>query len=419
MRYQALSNNSQKHLDAQLCHGDSLAELLFTETNSVDSIVTDPPYGLRFMGRHWDYDVPSVEIWSECLRVLKPGGYLLSFAGTRTQHRMACRIEDAGFEIRDMIAWVYGQGFPKSRNIAELDLEGEAARRWEGWGTSLKPAIEPIIVARKPLIGTVAENVLAHGTGALNIGGCRVPPDGADNDAAYRAKCESVVGLDRNRNGVCYGEMPGKRRDSYSAEGRFPSNLIHDGSPEVVALFPDSKGSGGSVPNVKITGYGGGAVGTGESKYLGGERTKVDCGSGSAARFFKQVGQPDDDDLAAAALVYCAKPSRAERDRGLDGFELRAPLHGKANTAGGLSCSDSKRLRANTHPTVKPVELMRYLCRLVTPPGGTVLDPFMGSGTTGCAAMLEGLRFIGMDREAEYVEIARCRIVDAWERAHV
>ena len=407
-----MSNNSQKHLDAQLCHGDSLAELLFTETNSVDSVVTDPPYGLRFMGRHWDYDVPSVEIWSECLRVLKPGGYLLAFAGARTHHRMACRIEDAGFEIRDMIAWVYGQGFSKSRNIAERDLEGEAARRWEGWGTSLKPAIEPIIVARKPLIGTVAENVLAHGTGALNIGGCRVGR--ADGDRA-----EYGVDGDENlpsENAVCYGDR-GRVAYTPHGDGRFPSNLIHDGSPEVVALFPDSKGSGGSVPNVKITGYGGGAVGTGESKYLGGERKKVDCGSGSAARFFKQVGQPDDDDLAAAALVYCAKPSRAERDRGLEGFEPRVNADWAQNA--GKGAARGARPRANTHPTVKPVELMRYLCRLVTPPSGTVLDPFMGSGTTGRAAMLEGFRFIGMDREAEYVEIAQRRIVEAWERAHV
>ena len=182
--------------------------------NSVDAIVCDPPYGLRFMGKKWDYDVPGVDIWVECLRVLKPGAHLLTFAGTRTQHRMAVRIEDAGFEIRDMIAWVYGSGYPKHRSC-------------------LKPALEPITMARKP----------AERATLLNIDACM-------------------------------------------AGARYPANLIHDGSDEVVAMFPDSAGSGGSVPNVKISGYGDGAVGTGSAEYLGGERTKVDCGTGSAARFF-------------------------------------------------------------------------------------------------------------------------------------
>ena len=410
--------------------------MMFMDDGSVDSIVTDPPYGLRFMGKAWDYDVPDVAIWRECLRVLKPGGYLLSFAGARTQHRMCCNIEDAGFEIRDMIAWVYGSGFPKSMDVSKAidkaagaarEIIGissttgarnsrtfddgkarqagsfqnteatvnykttpatEAAHQWAGWGTALKPAIEPITVARKPLIGTVAENVLAHGTGAINIDACRVPPDSEADDAGYRGKCKSVVGLDSNRTGAAYGSWPGERTDSYSPEGRYPANLIHDGSPKVVALFPESAGSGGSVPNVKITGYGDGAVGTGSAEYLGGERTKVDCGSGSAARFFARAPFAPGE-LDAAVLTYCKKANK--RDRG-DG---------------------------NTHPTVKPTELMRYLCRLVTPPGGTVLDPFMGSGTTGRAAMLEGFRFIGMDREAEFVEIAQRRIVEAWERDHV
>jgi site-specific DNA-methyltransferase (adenine-specific) len=281
---------------------------------SVDSIVTDPPYGLSFMNKRWDYDVPGVEVWAECLRVLKPGGHLLSFAGTRTQHRMAVRIEDAGFEIRDMIAWVYGSGFPKGLNVSK------AIGQWNGWNTALKPAIEPITVARKPMIGTVAENVLQHGTGALNIDGCRIG----------------------------------------SSDGRWPANLIHDGSEEVLAGFPHTApsrrylaGSGRNDKGNKIYG-----------KYadIQSIRGHNDNG-GSAARFF-----------------YCAKANKADRGE------------------------------ANNHPTVKPTDLMRYLCRLVTPPNGIVLDPFNGSGSTGCAAILEGFQYIGIERETEYIAISEKRI---------
>jgi site-specific DNA-methyltransferase (adenine-specific) len=306
------------------------------------------------MGKKWDYDVPSEAIWRECLRVLKPGGHLLAFAGTRTQHRMAVRIEDAGFEIRDMIAWVYGSGFPKSLDVSKAidkaagaerevvgqytvsrdmsggswaDLHGipntakqhditapatEAALQWAGWGTALKPALEPITVARKPLIGTVAENVLAHGTGALNVDGCRV-----GNNAGWS--------YPSGRGGSGW-----HGRESLSAnlsepmaatQGRWPANLIHDCSDEVLGLLND------------------------------------------AARFF-----------------YCAKASKRDRGEG------------------------------NSHPTVKPTDLMRYLCRLVTPPGGTVFDPFMGSGSTGKAATLEGFSFIGSEMQKEYFDIAASRI---------
>jgi site-specific DNA-methyltransferase (adenine-specific) len=290
----------------ELLHGDCLERLKELPDNSVDACVTDPPYGLSFMGKAWDYDVPTVDVWREVLRVLKPGGHLLAFAGTRTQHRMAVQIEDAGFEIRDMIAWVYGSGFPKSRN-----LDGD----WQGWGTALKPALEPITVARKPLTGTVATNVLEHSTGAINVDGCRV----------------------------------GDRT------GRWPANLIHDGSDEVVGLFPQAKGAtSNSSPSTNV-GFTRGAKGL--------DKRSGYADDGSAARFF-----------------YCAKASKADRGDG------------------------------NSHPTVKPTELMRYLCRLVTPPGGVVLDPFMGSGSTGKAAVLEGFRFIGIEREAEYLEIARGRI---------
>jgi site-specific DNA-methyltransferase (adenine-specific) len=292
----------------ELLHGDCLDRLRELPDCSVDACVTDPPYGLSFMGKAWDYDVPGAEVWREVLRVLKPGGHLLAFAGTRTQHRMAVQIEDAGFEIRDMIAWVYGSGFPKSRN-----LDGD----WQGWGTALKPALEPITVARKQFKGTVAANVLEHGTGAINVDGCRV--DGGDAEALAknwdRHQSSSMAGT------VQYVAQKAVDLRGYAPAGRWPANLIHDGSDEPCALLSD------------------------------------------AARFF-----------------YCAKASKADRGEG------------------------------NGHPTVKPTELMRYLCRLVTPPGGVVLDPFMGSGSTGKAAMLEGFRFIGIEREAEYLEIARHRV---------
>jgi hypothetical protein len=391
----------------EIKHGDCLEVMRGMADNSVDAIVTDPPYGLSFMGKKWDYDVPEQAIWEECLRVLKPGGHLLAFAGTRTQHRMAVRIEDAGFEIRDMIAWVYGSGFPKSMDVSKAidkaagaerevlrartyemtdgggysgnlntskprSLSAEvtapatdAARKWQGWGTGLKPALEPITVARKPLVGTVAENVLKHGTGALNIDGCRVPaekPTGWGGAASFK----------NTHAASAYGGMA--EGDARPVEGRWPANLIHDGSDEVLAAFPTSKDgvavrhvSGGKnchsdaiKPAMPDMGYG---------------------GSGSAARFFKTCEH--DEAASASRLVYCAKASKSDRGEG------------------------------NGHPTVKPTEPMRYLVRLVTQPGGTVLDPFTGSGSTGKAAVLEGFEFIGIEREAEYVAIAEARIVEA------
>lgn len=312
-----------------LRHGDCLQVLKNLADNSVDSIVTDPPYGLSFMNKHWDYDVPSTEIWSECLRVLKPGGHLLAFAGTRTQHRMAVNIEDAGFEIRDMIAWVYGSGFPKSYN-------------GDWGGTALKPALEPITVARKPLIGTVQANWLAHGTGGLNIDGCRVGN-------------EMIQGGRAGRSGErTFNVSIGEKQPPHT--GRWPSNLIHDGSDEVTGCFPETKGG------TAVRRNSGGNT-------FGGENPKPpmnDLGygdSGNVARFF-----------------YCAKASKRDRDNG------------------------------NSHPTVKPTDLMRYLCRLVTPKNGIVLDPFMGSGSTGKAAKLEGFNFIGIERESDYIKIAESRI---------
>lgn len=487
--------------DFELHHGECLEILKAFSDNSIDAIVTDPPYGLSFMGKRWDYDVPSVDVWAECLRVLKPGGHLLAFAGTRTQHRMAVRIEDAGFEIRDQIMWVYSSGFPKSMNLdrqkgevfcgceqkAERDLrsvretdvpqtishgeergevlqpslqeQGASAERREqlptsevrgekpsverrcdasapagklcsgqvcesagmgadngaerrlcngtspchgaddranttqarngashgpqsseqrtgklgatsgqpdaqtvgawptcggcgkpripsGLGTALKPAHEPITVARKPLIGTVAENVLTHGTGALNIDGCRV---GTDVVKSHHTAMLSHGG----QNARPWHD--GHQSTTHENTGRWPANLLHDGSEEVLAGFPHTS-SGKMKQRIE-----GGEFNVYGKQYPRDVETIGD--SGSAARFF-----------------YCAKAAKKDRGEG------------------------------NNHPTVKPTDLMRYLCRLVTPPCGTVLDPFMGSGSTGKAAIIEGFRFIGIEREAEYVEIAKARI---------
>ena len=335
-------------------NGDCREVLQTLPDDSVDAVVTDPPYGLSFMGKRWDYDVPGVEVWQECLRVLKPGGHLLAFAGTRTQHRMAVRIEDAGFEIRDMIAWVYGSGFPKSLDVskaidkaagAEREVIGEvkklqsygqgvnavfgngpekggvmqitapateAAKQWQGWHTALKPSLEPVTVARKPLCGTVAENVLTHGCGGINVDGCRV---GTESTLINRPR-----GSLGRMNDDGWEPKPGMNG---SESGRWPANLIHDGSDEVTGLFPSEDGEK------------------------------------SEARFF-----------------YTAKADKADRGHG------------------------------NNHPTVKPQALMRYLVRLVCPSGGVVLDPFGCSGTTAVAARLEQCRSILCELSAEYCDIA-------------
>jgi len=381
--------------NATLYLGDCLEVLRTLPDNSVDSVVTDPPYGLKFMGKKWDHDVPPVEVWAECLRVLKPGGHLLAFAGTRTQHRMAARIEDAGFEIRDMIAWVYGSGFPKSLDVSKAidkaagarghDAVGfnaagigksnggskfrsdhpdyvkpvaitEAAQQWQGCGTALKPALEPITMARKPLVGTVAANVLAHGTGALNIDGCRVGVEGGTSRSMQASYPKNPDGTE-DRSGSW--ARTGHEILALDA-GRWPANVIHDGSDEVVAGFPDVKGA---VSNGRK-----GKAGIYEDGIGSAAQAPGYADTGSAARFF-----------------YCAKASKSDRNSGA----------------------------GNTHPTVKPTNLMRYLCRLVTPAGGAVLDPYMGSGTTGVACHQTQRAFIGIEREPKYFDIACRRIEDA------
>ncbi len=412
--------------------GDCLLVLKTFPDNSFDSVVTDPPYGLTtnkkggtevasvnldspygrsrigtgngaggFMGMKWDSDVPPVEVWTECLRVLKPGGYLLAFAGTRTQHRMALRIEDAGFEIRDMIAWVYGSGFPKSKN-----LDGDR----QGWGTALKPALEPITVARKPLAGTVAQNVLAHGTGALNIDACRIPTDEALRAGSGGIPCRHDEHVPRTRSGEASAERrytetggtnfamkPGPRGGAVA--GRWPANLIHDGSPEVVELFPHTKSGvmkGGTIRAAQDA-PGSDCYGT-----SGGNATSADTfgDEGSAARFF-----------------YCAKATRRDRNEGCEHMD-RKPLHWSSGSQnpGSFQSEGTDRTSQNNHPTVKPTDLMAYLVRLVTPPGGKVLDPFTGSGSTGKAAVREGFEFVGIEREAPYLAIAEARIARELER---
>jgi DNA modification methylase len=452
------------------------------EDCSIDAIVTDPPYGLGFMGKAWDELPPGEEWGRECLRVLKPGAHLLAFGGSRTYHRLACAVEDAGFEVRDQIMWLYGSGFPKSldvrksihkrrdedaepvrevcryirnamerkglksrdlapefgcdprlvdhwaardsdsqpslptmdqyaklRELLSLDDDGKQeqvaqlnarkgkvsdewenaevvskhqgvpggfgdhrfivrdatiraatpeAERWNGWGTALKPAHEPIVVARKPLVGTVAENVLSHGTGALNIDGCRIEHDGTGQwGTINRGDSRSVYGSFGDED----GETPGSVRNPL---GRWPANIVLD--EEAGRLLDEQSGQrpGGAYPEQRGEGQ---ATGFGEGRPTpGGARAMGD--TGGASRFF-----------------YCAKASKGERGAGLE---------------------DDR----NVHPTVKPISLMRYLVRLVTPPEGVILDPFLGSGTTGCAAALEGFEFVGIEREPEYVKIAEARI---------
>ena len=289
---------------------DKLKEL---DDNSIDSIVTDPPYGISFMGKKWDYDVPSQEIWEECMRVLKPGGHLLSFAGSRTYHRMAVRIEDAGFEIRDQIMWVYGSGFPKSYKLGD------------GWGTGLKPAHEPIVMARKPFKGNVANNVLEWSTGGINIDESRVDfVSEADKAESINKNQHADFGSTMGTNQI-YGDYSMLEPQNYNPTGRFPANIIFD--EEAGKLL--------------------------DGQYEG------------ASRFF-----------------YCPKSSKKDRNEGTN----------------------------NNHPTVKPTDLMLYLIRLVTPKGGITLDPFMGSGSTGKAAIRGGFDFIGIERENEYFQIAEGRI---------
>ena len=383
----------------QIILGHNLLVLRTWPDACMDSCVVDPPYGLKFMGKAWDADVPKAIIWKQVLRVLKPGGHLLSFFGTRTYHRGVCAIEDAGFEIRDQIGYCYGSGFPKSLDISRAidkaagakrkvigkdqyanrgagingatfkmanstsakrgDITApstDAAKQWSGWGTAIKPAWEPIVLARKPIKGTVAENVIKHGTGGLNVDGCRIGND--------EMKCAKSDGTFKSANLAMACHNTG-RVNAGIKTGRWPANLIHDGGPEVLDLFPGE-------------------------------------GDKSAARFF-----------------YCPKASRTERDAGCTTMPravLARSCQAIAEAERGnvveheAGAFNQARLVYNDHATVKPLSLMRYLCRLITPPGGLVLDPFVGSGSTAIAAMQEGFQYLGIDSDSKSVEIAKARL---------
>ncbi|CAG2089081.1 site-specific DNA-methyltransferase [Xanthomonas arboricola pv. juglandis] len=382
--------------------GDCLSILPTLADASVDAIVTDPPYGLSFMGKRWDYDVPSTAIWAECMRVLKPGGHLLAFAGTRTQHRMAVRIEDAGFEIRDMIAWVYGSDFPKSHN-------------GEWGGTALKPALEPITLARKPLLGTVAANHALHGTGALNIDSCRV-------SAEKMPANTGAGGMPRRSTDEQRG--PGTVTQPHDL-GRWPANVLHDGSEEVLAAFPDAPGqlaNASTNRDQRKTQNTYGAMRRGR-----GDEPSVDSDNAGQVGFRMRPGMRRLDEGSAARFFYCAKASKADRDGGLESLEAKPHALSGGSCAAIASGAELDRThslglnrvkdRRNNHPTVKPTDLMRYLCRLVTPAGGTVLDPFMGSGSTGKAAALEGFAFVGIEMDPAYAAMAEARIAAAIEAA--
>lgn len=348
-------------MSVQLLKGDCRVVLTGLPDCCVDAVVTDPPYELGFMGKQWDSSgvAYSVALWADVLRVLKPGGHLLAFGGSRTYHRLACAVEDAGFEIRDQIMWVYGSGFPKSLDVSKaIDKAAPAtdeARAWQGWGTALKPAHEPIVVARKPLRGTVAANVLAHGTGALNIDATRVEFASPEDRLESTTKNQHAdFGTKPMTGNVAYGDFSMVKPTNYDPPGRWPANFVHDGSDEVLADL------------------------------------------GDFARFF-----------------YCAKPSKSERNAGLDALPKKQ--------GGGMSGTANKSLKTgsgnerdgtaqNFHPTVKPIALMRWLLRLVTPPNGVVLDPFAGSGTTLVAAVMEHKNVVGIEMTEEYWPIIEGRV---------
>lgn len=406
--------------------GNNLDILPTLPDNSVDSIVTDPPYELGFMGNKWDSSgiAYSVELWRECLRVLKPGGHLLSFGGTRTWHRVAVAIEDAGFEVRDSIAWMYGSGFPKSLDVskaidkaagAEREKETKQgkiftgsnnniagvtgnyevdsskpstpeAKQWEGWGTALKPAFEPIVVARKPLIGTVAKNVLTYGTGGLNIDGSRIT--GEPNRASGWSKTGSKAGDNRSMSGANYEREP--KPDN--PQGRWPANVILD---EFTAEILDEQSG-----NLK----------SGAVKPYTIKASNVNFNKGLEGRIKTWTGEASEG--GASRFFYVAKASKRDRNEGLDGLPIRRPDN---RTEIGMGTFDEKGVQPqrNFHPTVKPTTLMTYLIKLVTPPGGTVLDPFTGSGSTGKAAILEGFRFIGCELTEDYIPIIEGRLKHA------
>jgi site-specific DNA-methyltransferase (adenine-specific) len=423
----------------KIIHGNNLDVLPTLADNSIDSIVTDPPYELGFMGKKWDSSgiAYSVELWQQCLRVLKPGGHLLSFGGTRTYHRVAVAIEDAGFELRDSIAWLYGSGFPKSLDVSKAidshkkfggsstrlkrkalmgddytpskvvgknragyersmnapstvapirtDKITPEAQQWQGWGTALKPAFEPVIVARKPIEGTVANNVLKWGTGGLNIDGSRI---GTETISTHNAPKGSFAGGEPDR---------GSDTSSYKEHtGRWPANIILD--PYTAELLDEQ--SGYSVSRA------------GKARTTKNDPTVFTSG-------LNATGQEHNDSGGASRFFYVAKASKRDRNEGLEELpdthpgEITGRKAGSAGAQNGGYAGMTETPRKNIHPTVKPTSLMEYLIKLVTPPKGTVLDPFTGSGSTGKAAILQGFDFIGIEMTEEYLPIIEGRLKHA------
>ena len=423
----------------KLYHGDMLDMLEVIEPNSIDSIVTDPPYELNFMSKGWDNAGVSFqkETWEKCYDVLKPGGYLLAFGGSRTFHRIACAIEDAGFEIRDTIMWLYGSGFPKSMNIGlaldkkngvdnrtgNIRTDGKATNsgsncyncnngkdnsmkqeyeeriaqnKWQGWGTALKPSFEPIIVARKPFKGSCVDNVIENGVGGLNIDECRVAFNGDKWNNQKSGATAKAFNLNEQQRKAGTGILAGYECQANN-NGRFPANTIltYDETDfdEVCGGFPDT--NGGKRHNIAIR--------------------KSDKNSGYG--FNVNTRNEYEDSGSASRYFYCAKASKKDRDEGLDIFEEKIECDRNEECySANVPFNRSALPKKNTHPTVKPTELMQYLIRLVTPNGGTILDPFNGSGSTGKAAMYENkernkdYKYIGIELTEEYLPIAKARI---------
>lgn len=435
----------------KVLHGSCLDRLKELPDNSVDSVVTDPPYELGFMNKGWDSSgiAFNLDVWRECLRVLKPGGHLLAFGGTRTYHRMAVAIEDAGFEIRDSIAWLYGSGFPKSQNISKAldkslgaevktgkafkvageygnrdlrdpEAQGESreemrhtaqtdeAKQWEGWGTALKPAFEPIVVGRKPLSEkTIAQNVLTHGTGGINIDGSRIEAPDQQKLEKNWDRTQSVAAQE-GRNAMSGGLNTIDLSD-YKAQGRWPANIILD--EYTAELLDEQSGISGGGTVRKIARSRSGFM-------LSGSEDNV-----------QEANAPDNygDKGGASRFFYVAKASKKDRNEGLDEV-VGKEIGGKGNGLGRIcsicgapqmkpcGCEGAtfvNPVRQNFHPTVKPTQLMRYLVKLVTPPNGIVLDPFTGSGSTGKAAILEGFKFVGVELTEDYLPIIKGRLAHA------
>ncbi len=358
-----------------IIHGDCLEEMRKMEPNSISAIVTDPPYGLHFMGKGWDYDIPGVEYWRECLRITKPGGYVLCMGGTRTFHRLTCSAEDSGWEIRDCIMWIYGSGFPKSHNHFGI----------EGFGTALKPAYEPIIMAMKPCEGTFKQNAEKWGQAGINIDGCRVESNEDLTRECLGHASSSHEGYKRPYHETAEKKVYGSKK------GRWPANVIFD--EEAAQMLDEQSG------NLKS-----GSPGSRKKEWSGYQTglKKLDKESGFG------------DSGGASRFFYCAKASSGERNEGLGEMESKPSymVENGSKTSGTNGVRyDRNTLHQNNHPTVKPIKLMEYLIKLVMPPkDGILLDPFAGSGTTILAARKLGYTAIGIEKEQQYCEIARERI---------